>query len=1414
MRTELKTLIIDENKSDIAIYIRLLGKDGFKVSYKHVETEKQFRQSLKKSKWDIILSDAKLPMFNASAALDILKEYKLDIPFIVITEARGKDIVIELMKKGACDFLSKKKLTSLAQVVRHEISEARSRVENTTGAKTNNSGNDQFKILFENAPIGIGVADLKGNLLTFNDAMLKPGNYSRQDIEKIGNVNKLYYNPKQRTKVLKLFRQQGFIKNYHVQFKRSDETPYDALLSLTSINFGGQPCVQALVEDISELKQAEQKVFLMNFALNNVHEAAFLIDEQSHFHFVNEESCRSLGYSCEELLNMSVPDIDIDFPIEKWPDTWNKLKTHGSLTFEGRHKTKSGNIFPVEINANFFVYSGSSYILALVRNITEHKSAVENLNKTNQLLESIFDSTHVLIAYLDTQFNFIRVNNAYASADEQEPSFFPGRNHFELYPDDENKTIFQNVVKTGQPYFATAKPFEYAGHPDRGISHWDWSLLPIKNFNGEIEGLILTLLNVTERIKAEEALREREEFLSSIIENIPNMIFIKDAKELRFVRINEACEKLSGHKREDLIGKNDYDFFKKEQADFFSKIDRQVLESGQMFEVPAEPIDTKTDRRILRTKKIPLYDKKGNPAFLLGISDDITEQKQSEKALRESEEKYRLIVENAYDGIEITQADSIIFFNFRFADMLGYTREELNNIRFSQFYTEQAEKDYNERQAIRAKGFAVPTNYETSLRKKDGSVIDVDVKYEIIDYLGKPATFAIIRDITEHKRNFAINTSRLHLMQFAEEHSINELLEETINEAEKLTNSSTGFYHFVGDDQESLILQNWSTITKEKFCKTEGNVKHSPINKAGIWVDCINQRKAVIHNDFVSLPGHKGTPEGHVELIRQLVVPVMRGDKIKAVLGVGNKLSLYTEKDAEVISQLAHLAWEIAQRKLVNEALRESQKKYKNLFDYSPIGIYQSNVNGEIMFANDRFAKILGYESAADLLNLNLEKKVYCEPSDRLKIMNQIESGDVQTDFELKWKKKNGQPIWILNSIRIIRDESGDILNFEGFVRDIDLWKKNEAELVKLSTAVAQSPASIIITDLDGNIEYVNKTFEDTTGFTWHEAFQNNPRILKSDQMADEEYKDLWQTIISGNTWHGELLNKKKNGELFWEYAFISPVKDKYGKTINYLAIKQDITEKKKIMQELITAKEKAEAMNRVKNIFFTNMSHELRTPFVGIMGFAELLSLTLTDSEAKEMADGILRTARRMKDTLTKILNLSKLEFNEIELVLQKIDIKEIVSTTYEHFIPAANEKNLLLKTSIDIESSIMETDETILTEILNNLVNNAIIYTNEGSVEISAGKKIIDNKDLLVLKVTDTGIGIPKEKQEIIWEEFRQVSEGSTRSYQGTGLGLSIVKKYTELIGGKIYLESEEGKGSTFTLELPILIPDLTNE
>ncbi len=218
----------------------------------------------------------------------------------------------------------------------------------------------------------------------------------------------------------------------------------------------------------------------------------------------------------------------------------------------------------------------------------------------------------------------------------------------------------------------------------------------------------------------------------------------------------------------------------------------------------------------------------------------------------------------------------------------------------------------------------------------------------------------VFRDQTEEQLNRNLLNVRLSLIEYASDHTLEELLVQSLNHVEGFVKSSISFYHFVEADQETLTLQQWSTRTLKEFCKAEGRGLHYSISEAGVWVDCVHTRKAVIHNDYESLQNKKGMPEGHAEVVRELVVPVIREGDVVAILGVGNKKTDYTERDVNVVEYLADVTWEIIQQKRAEEAVRKSEEKYRTLFETMTQGVVYHDKNGGIISTNQAAERILG----------------------------------------------------------------------------------------------------------------------------------------------------------------------------------------------------------------------------------------------------------------------------------------------------------------------------------------------------------------------------------------------------------------------------------------------------------------------
>jgi len=248
------------------------------------------------------------------------------------------------------------------------------------------------------------------------------------------------------------------------------------------------------------------------------------------------------------------------------------------------------------------------------------------------------------------------------------------------------------------------------------------------------------------------------------------------------------------------------------------------------------------------------------------------------------------------------------------------------------------------------------------------------------------------------------------------------------------------------------------------------------------------------------------------------------------------------------------------------------------------------------------------------------------------------------------------------------------------------------------------------------------------------------------------------------------------------------------------------VIKRKEVNDKLMEAKQKAEDASRVKSIFLAQMSHEIRTPLNGILGFAEVLHTEFDNPDVKNHAEIILDSGKRLLQTLSQILDLSRVESGKMDLSIGKINVSRVIDDIIVLYTDAAKKKGLSIERVPDSFTLILELDEQLLKNALDNLVNNAVKFTQEGGIRITTGIETIGGIRYGCIWVCDTGIGIPQEFLHTIFEDFRQVSEGSTRNYDGTGLGLSLTRKFVNLSGGEIAVESELAEGTTFILRFPV--------
>lgn len=504
------------------------------------------------------------------------------------------------------------------------------------------------------------------------------------------------------------------------------------------------------------------------------------------------------------------------------------------------------------------------------------------------------------------------------------------------------------------------------------------------------------------------------------------------------------------------------------------------------------------------------------------------------------------------------------------------------------------------------------------------------------------------------------------------------------------------------------------------------------------------------------------------------------------------------------------------EQKKREEVVKESEKFYKSIFELSGVGIAEVSPDGKFLMINKSFCKITGY-SEEELKEKSFEDITYQEDIDAdLNYVNDLLTDKINGyNIEKRYIRKDSSIVWVNVTVSLVRDTDKKPKYFVSVVNDITESKKNELELKKQAQAVFYCPVSIVVTDKNGIIEYVNPAFEIISGYKKEEALGKNPKIQSSGEGTREFYKKLWGTILKGEIWKGTFKNKKKNGEIYWEESSISPIINSQGKITHFVAVKEDITKRKLIEEELIKSKIEAESANRAKSAFLANMSHEIRTPLNAILGFSGLL---LNDNnlseEQKRKVETINHTGEHLLKMINEILEISKIEAGKASVNLGEFNIYRLIEDLKNIFYLKAKDKNICLNFFIDDDvPDVIITDELKLRQILINLIGNAIKFTDKGGISVAINSKNEQNNSLLCVAVKDTGIGIAEENLNKIFDDFTQVYN-TKYSKGGTGLGLTITKEFVELLDGSITLKSTYGKGSEFSFFIPVTAANSSKE
>lgn len=795
---------------------------------------------------------------------------------------------------------------------------------------------------------------------------------------------------------------------------------------------------------------------------------------------------------------------------------------------------------------------------------------------------------------------------------------------------------------------------------------------------------------------------------------------------------------------------------------------------------------------------------------------DITERKRISHIIAESEERFRSLIEQAPEAIIVIDVKDgrIIDANPAAEHLFGCSRDELLQGGLQRFYAqeqpdgrqvEESMAEYTQR-VLSGEKVAI----ERSIRTPDGKRLICEVHLALLPSEDRHLIRGCFLDITSHKRNEAIMSARLRLLEYATCHSTDELLQKTLDEAENLTGSCIGFYHFVDPDEQALTLHAWSTRTAQEFCKAKCAGSHYAVSVAGVWVDCIHERRPVIHNDYNALFHRKGMPEGHAKVTRELVVPVFRNGKIVAVLGVGNKEIDYNHDDVETVCLLADLAWDTVERKLAEE-------RYRQLFDKMLDGyaLHEIICDDQGQPVNYRFLTVNpAFETLTGLNGREIIGKTVL---------------DIMPETENCWIKEFGRVAL-----------TGETLQFENFstainkhfkvsafrpepmqfacvFTDITERKKAEDDLRHsydlLNYIIKYNTSALAVHDKDLKYLFVSERYlidykvkdRDIIGKHHYEVFPDLP----------QKWRDVHQKALAGIISHAENDRyDREDGSVEWTTWECRPWYEANGEVGGIVIYTEIVTdrmkaeEQKLLLQEQLHQSQKMEAIGQLAG----GIAHDFNNILTVIEGYSEMLKMSKNlDSNQREHVEQIFASAEKAAQLTRGLLAFSRKQ----PLVMKHENLNDIVQHVHKFLARIIGEDITFQSICCGTDLPIVG-DKNQLEQVLINLTTNARdAMPHGGSFTIKSEQVVLDSSftdfhkhsippgKYALLTVSDTGTGIQKDQLNHIFEPFFTTKAVG----KGTGLGMAIIYGIIKQHNGFINVCSERGQGTTFRIYLPIL-------
>ncbi len=951
---------------------------------------------------------------------------------------------------------------------------------------------------------------------------------------------------------------------------------------------------------------------------------------------------------------------------------------------------------PIQLN-NVFV--GASIF---GRDITLQELAKKNLQESDANQKSLIENVNARIWSIDTKYNIIIANNNFKNdyklafnADLEKGVY----SMINLPPEMEQVWMerYSKALKGNQ--FSVIDEFH-----DRGLPQFAETFLNPITVNEKIIGATCLSYDISEQKRAEDALKESEHKLKSLIANIPSVTFncLADENEtLTF--ISKEIYNLSGYRPEEFIEKKKLPYDSLIHADDLKSVKNQIAEKlrlKQSFDLIYRIIHKSGEIIWVHERGRGNYNDQGILLFTSGTISDITQQKRAEEELLESEQRFRFLSKVSVD------------------------------------------------------------------------LLSFKTKKELLTYLADSLSVqlpdCIIMVASVEEKNKTLLLTNLAGIESGLLQQIQSILSKNPLDREYPINPDV-----------------YKSLKSGKLVKNKQSIHHL---LEGVVPE---QASVYIETLFPSFSVY--------------TLGIKKENQLVAGLFILSKTPIQTT-DFSFIESLANLTTIVLRQLLLLEALYYSEEKLRKIFDHSKAAISIHDENSFLM-VNKAWEQFTGY-TADESKHLQPLDLAHPQERERIKEITiaRLKGEEAPSNYVFPLLTKDSEEKWV--------DMSASVIDFEGKLatlvisNDITDRRKKELEISKLSTAIINAPLSIVITDIDGNIEYVNPHFCELTGYTYEEALSNNPKILKSGLTSREVFDDLWNTILRGEVWNGEFINRKKNQEIYYESARIAPIFDEEGIIISFIAIKEDITERKINLKRIEQSEQELKELNAQKDKFFSIIAHDLRSPFSGLVGLTSLLKENIKTLESKEIdfyLELINHSTQHVLKLLEDLLAWARTQTGRTEFNPIRLNSFEYIQETIQVQLLAANAKSITIK-NIATTDLIAFADRNMVLTVLRNIVANAIKYTHRnGTIEIKSYSKTFHDKPFVVFAVKDNGTGIAKDKMNKLFKIEENFTTPGTEKEKGTGLGLILCKEFVEMNGGKIWCESTEGIGSIFYFSLP---------